>query len=266
VAAPRASGGLRAPDAGAPTLRLIAFPYAGASSACYHQLGEALPARIDLTTHELPGHGTRIREPLEKRLPPLVDDALERLGATLRGSYAFYGHSFGAWLARDLILRLVELGRPLPVYLFVSGRRAPLSVATGPLLHRLPAAALRARLREWGGIPEAVLEDDELMALFERLLRADFEALETRHYEASAPLDLPIHLMLGLDDDIDSQQARDWQRETLRPLSLSYFSGGHFFIREHMAKLGRDIGERLLSLMSHAASAPVIGSTAAPGG
>lgn len=234
--------------AGAPLIRLIAFPYAGASSVCYRQLGQALPPSVQLTTHELPGHGVRIREPLCTRLPALVDDALEHLHQDLKPPYAFYGHSFGAWLARDLTRRLLELGRLPPVYLFVSGRRAPLSEAVGPPLHRLPASTFRARLSAWGGIPSAVLDDAELMELFERLLRADFEALETRHYEAVAPLDLPLHVMLGLDDDITNEQARAWQRETSRPLSVSYFSGGHFFIREHAAEIARVMGERLLAL------------------
>lgn len=232
----------------APPLRLIAFPYAGASSVCYRPIGQALPPPLAFTTHELPGHGARMREPLCTRLPALVDDALERLHRDLQPPYAFYGHSFGAWLARDIARRLVELGRPPPIYLFVSGRRAPLSEEAGPPLHRLPPSAFRARLSAWGGIPSAVLEDGELMELFERLLRADFEALETRHYEAVAPLDLPLHVMLGLDDDITNEQARGWQYETSRPLSVSYFSGGHFFIREHATQIGKAMGERLLAL------------------
>lgn len=227
-------------------VRLIAFPYAGASSACYRALGAALPSHVALTTHELPGHGVRIREPLSARLSALADDVLERCSSLLEPPYAFYGHSFGAWLGHEVLRRLDELGRPLPAYFFVSGRRAPLSEARGPALHRLPSAALRARLHAWGGIPAAIAAEEDLMVLFERLLRADLEALETRCYAPGPPLDVPIHVLLGTDDDITPEQARAWQHESRAPLVVSHFNGGHFFIREHAGELGVLIGRTLL--------------------
>jgi surfactin synthase thioesterase subunit len=58
-------------------------------------------------------------------------------------------------------------------------------------------------------------------------------------------------VVLGVDDDITPEQARGWQLETLRPLSLSYFAGGHFFIREHAAKLAALVGGALCRAFEH---------------
>jgi medium-chain acyl-[acyl-carrier-protein] hydrolase len=218
-------------------VRLVAFPYAGGSSTCYKTLAQALPGYVRVVTHELPGHGTRIREPLVRCFQTLVDDAVERLSGHFTPPYAFYGHSMGAWLARDVIQRLVELGKPLPVHLFVSGRRAPQSPSTTPPLHEVSAPVFRARLAQWGGTPRAILEDAEMMAFFERTVRADVEALEGRKQVRAPRLHMPIHVMLGVDDDVSEEQAAAWQLETWHPLSMSHFPGGHFFIHDQTPKL-----------------------------
>jgi surfactin synthase thioesterase subunit len=89
----------------------------------------------------------------------------------------------------------------------------------------------------WGGTPRAVLDDPELMAFFEPILRADLEVLESCLPDRGPPLDLPIHVALGDQDDVTVEQARAWERESTRPIKISSFSGGHFFIRDHAASL-----------------------------
>lgn len=227
-------------------IRLITLPYAGAGATCYRALDAVLPAFVKPVGHELPGHGTRIRERLVRRCAPLLDDAIERLGAALEPPYALYGHSFGAWFALDLARRLVELGRPKPLYLFVSGRRAPTSIEPGPPLHRMPSLEFRARLAELGGTPAAALADAELMGMFEPILRADLEVLETRDPAPRPPLDVPIHLMLGIKDSITEDQAWGWQAETRFRLQVSYFPGGHFsLIREQPGQVAEVIARDL---------------------
>lgn len=227
---------------------LIAFPYAGGNSRCYQDLAQALPDSVSLVTHELPGHGLRMREPLQRRMAPLVDDVLERLGSRFDTPYALYGHSFGAALARDVARRLRDLGRRPPLALFVSGRRAPASREPGPPIYGLPTDAFHAKLARYGGTPAVVLQNPELMAMFERILRADLEALETVSPDAAgeaSPLPTPIRVMLGLDDEVTEEQAQAWQLETSEPITISRFSGGHFFIREHVKRIAAEIVEAL---------------------
>ncbi len=239
------------------SVQLIAFPFAGGNSRCYQDLAQALPGHVALVTHELPGHGLRMREPLQRRMPTLVDDALERLGARFDAPYALYGHSFGAALARDVALRLRSLDRRPPLAIFVSGRRAPASKEVGTPIHQLPGAAFHAKLAKYGGTPGAVLQNPELMEMFERILRADLEALETPTAEAStipSPLDTPIRVMLGDDDDVTEEQGQAWQLETQRSLTMSRFSGGHFFIREHARRIALEIDEDIRAALSVQAS------------
>ena len=231
----------------APTLTpapmlVLAFPHAGASATCYQPLARALPSSFSWVTHELPGRGTRLREPLRRTMAALVDDAVERLHASFEQPYVLYGHSLGAWLARDVAHKLRELGRRAPQGLFVSGRRGPSAPSTTQPLHDLPPQTFRQRLATWGGTPRAVLDDAELMEFFEPILRADLEVLESCLPDRGPPLDVPIHVALGDEDDVTVEQARAWERESTRPIKISSFSGGHFFIRDHAASLAGLIG------------------------
>lgn len=228
------------PDFG--SVQLVAFPFAGGNSRCYQELQRALPSWIKLTVHELPGHGLRMREPLLRSMTAVVDDAVERLAPALRAPYALYGHSYGAAVAHELSRRISREGCRMPLQLFVSGRRAPAALGADPPLHQLSSAAFHARLARYGGTPAAVLQNPELMEMFERILRADLEALESSESTGVArPLDVPIHVMLGLEDDVTEEQAQAWQLESSRPLLVSRFSGGHFFIREHAREIARRI-------------------------
>ncbi|MFZ5894832.1 MAG: thioesterase II family protein [Myxococcota bacterium] len=230
---------------GTATIQLLAFPFAGGNSRCYQELQRALPTSVKLSTYELPGHGLRMRESLLRDMAAVVDDALRRVDSLLDEPYALYGHSFGAAVARELAQRVFELGRPMPRQIFVSGRRAPASVVVDTPLHQLSSASFHARLAKYGGTPPAVLQNAELMAMFERILRADLQALESAPQGRSRPLDVPIHVMVGLEDDVTEEQVQAWQLETLQPLSVSRFSGGHFFIREHAAEIAARIAEDL---------------------
>jgi surfactin synthase thioesterase subunit len=231
-------------------VRLIAFPYAGGSAFCYRELSVAMPEGIELITHELPGHGARMREALQRRLPALVEDAIEQLRARLKPPYAFYGHSFGAWLACDVAHRLVARGLCPPAYLFVSARRAPTTDAPHANRHALPREMFFKILTSMGGVPPSLAEDPELVQIFEPVLRADFEALETRDSSPRQPLDVPIHVILGRQDDVTRSQAERWQDETLRPLTIQEFDGAHFFIRDHAAAIARTFHDRLRDLLA----------------
>jgi medium-chain acyl-[acyl-carrier-protein] hydrolase len=216
---------------------VLAFPHAGASATCYQQLARVLPSSFRWVTHELPGRGTRLQEPLRRTMAALVDDVVERHQASFEQPYVLYGHSLGAWLVRDVAHKLRELGKRAPQCLFVSGRRGPSATSTTQPLHDLPPGTFRQRLATWGGTPPAVLNDPELMAFFEPILRADLEVLESCLPDRGAPLQVPIHVALGDQDDVTVEQARAWERETTGPVRVSTFRGGHFFIRDHAAGL-----------------------------
>jgi medium-chain acyl-[acyl-carrier-protein] hydrolase len=91
-----------------------------------------------------------------------------------------------------------------------------------------------------------VLQNAELMAMFERIVRADLEALETPDGEVTAlPLAVPLRVMLGNEDDVSEEQGQLWQLESSCPLRMSRFEGGHFFIKEHARRMADEISDDL---------------------
>ena len=78
---------------------------------------------------------------------------------------AFFGHSMGALISFELARRLRRRGIPGPIHMIVCGHRAPHLRDPHRAIHQLSDAEFRAKLREFGGTPEAVLQDDELMEL-----------------------------------------------------------------------------------------------------
>src|SRR6185369_9129448 len=97
----------------------------------------AVPPDIEVLGVQLPGRGSRFKEPLATELSPLLDAlALEitRLGED--APFAFFGHSMGALIAFEVARELRRRGAPLPSHLFVSGHRAPgLPERDAPLHH-----------------------------------------------------------------------------------------------------------------------------------
>lgn len=196
---------------------------------------------------ELPGRGRRGLEPLCTSLDDLADDVsrqIEQRGVTR--PYALYGHSMGALLAFLAAHRLRAAGFARPQALFLSGSSAP-SAREVRRRHLLPPAEFKTMLRELGGCPPQVLDDPELLDFFEPILRADFKAVETWQRSDRPPLDIPLVVMSGLEDDSDAGDAGGWASETTAECRLLEFSGDHFFILRHWDQIGATIQRQLNS-------------------
>ena len=232
-----------APDA--PPLTLFCLPFAGGSRYSYAAFRRHASPNITLHPTELPGHGKRIGEPLLTDIHAMVDDLLAQVRGAASRPYALFGHSLGAILAYLLTRRLIDEALPLPLHLFCSGYRAPSLMPPPTQTHRLPHDAFIAMLKTMGGLPESVLDNQEDMAFFEPILRADLRALETYVYQPAAPLTIPITVWIGRADTITDEEAWAWQHQTTVPISVTPFEGGHFFLYKYLPELGRIMSRTL---------------------
>ncbi|MGE7433793.1 ACP S-malonyltransferase [Kitasatospora sp. NPDC001175] len=224
--------------AGTARPRLFCVAYAGGDERAYAGLTEHLPD-VDVVTLERPGRGRRSSEPLLRELPAIVDDLLRQLRNRLDAPYALYGHSLGARLAFLLCHRLREEGLPAPAHLFVSGESGPAIPSRERHTWELPTDAFWAHLKQLGGIPAELWEHEDLMAYYERVMRADFAALGAYEHEDAPPLDVPVTAMTGESEWFTQADVDAWQRESTRPLTTHRFPGDHFFIRAQWPALAR---------------------------
>lgn len=218
----------------------------------FYPWADVLPATIEVCPVQLPGHGTRLAEPLHDRLGPLVAALADGLAPYLDKPFAFFGHSMGALLSYELacLLRRRELG---PVHLFVSGHGAPHLPDRNPPLHGLADAEFVQKLRELNGTPEEVLRHEELLQLLIPILRADFAVCETYTHRPEPPLACPISVYSGLGDDyVNRDELEGWRERTTSTFSLRMFPGDHFYLntaRPYLLQaLARDLDQRVASL------------------
>ncbi|MEH2244084.1 thioesterase II family protein [Nostoc sp.] len=227
-------------------LRLFCFPYAGGNSAIFRTWPNNLPSNVEVCAVEYPGRGRQIQSAPLTRLEPLVEAIAPILIPYLDKPFAFFGHSMGGLVSFELTRLLCSKYSLTPFHLFISARRAPQIPLTKPPLHVLSDPDLINELHSLNGTPKAVLESPELMQMFLPILRADFAVLETYIYIQKQPLECPITVFGGLQDqEVSHEYLQAWQEQTIAAFSLHEFNGDHFFIHSHQELLFKFISQEL---------------------
>jgi len=227
-------------------MRLFCFPYAGGGASTFRTWSNSLPATVEVCLVEIPGRGSQIKSLPFTRLEPLVNAIALNLIPYLDKPFAFFGHSMGGLISFELTRLLRSQYGLAPFHLFISARRAPQIPLTKPPLHTLSEPELLEKVRNFNGTPKAVLENSELMQMFLPILRADFAVLETYVYTHQPPLECPITVFGGLQDqEVSYEGLQAWRQQTIASFSLQMFNGGHFFIHSEQAALLKSIAQEL---------------------
>lgn len=212
------------------TLRLFCFPYGGAGASGYRAWARSLPAHVEIAPVNFPGREARFRDEPYTRLAPLLAELVTTLDLTSK-PFAFFGHSLGALVAFELARELRRLGKPAPRLLVVSGYPAPQLHRDRPHVAHLPQDQFVATLREHFDVTAGLLDDPILMEMALPLLRADLAIVETYAYRDEPPLDLPLAAFGGIGDpEASEEQIAAWQAQSVRPVRVRVFPGGHFFV------------------------------------
>ncbi|TRX76809.1 thioesterase [Pseudomonas mangiferae] len=215
-----------------PGLRLFCLPYSGASAMVYARWRRRLPTWLEVRPVELPGRGVRAAEPFAEDAVALAGRLAMELLPQLDAPYALFGHSLGSLLAFEVAHALRQHGAPAPRALFVSGGAAPARRDFQDYARPKSDDELVERLRALKGTPEEVFAHRELLEMALPILRADFLLCGRYRHQIRAPLDLPIHVLGGHEDDVEPEDLQAWGEETRGPCSVDLFDGHHFFIHE----------------------------------
>jgi medium-chain acyl-[acyl-carrier-protein] hydrolase len=217
-----------------PRMRLFCLPHAGGGAIGFRSWNAAMPPFVQVCPVLLPGREMRRTEPAHTDLDTLVDALTAQLQPWLDLPYAIFGHSMGSLLAFEWVRRLERDGQSMPEWLFLSGRRAPDSPPDGHLLHALPDSQFLEQLAGlYQGIPQEILRDPELMAVFLPILRADISVVESYRFREDGPLNCPITVFSGAQDaSVTWDQLLAWKRQTCQRFALQLLPGGHFYPQE----------------------------------
>lgn len=226
-------------------IRLFTFAHAGGSASVFGSWNKALPGVHVLATR-LPGRESRIAEPPIPAMGVLMDALAEQIAPRLDRPFVFYGHSLGGLIAFELTHRLRELGLRQPERLLIGAYRSPERKSPHSQLHALADADLIKGLGRYGNTSQPAIDSPELMALLLPMLRADFSLVETYVYRERAPLDRPIVVYYGSNDQmIEPTEMDGWRTKSSADVHLHPVDAGHLFHLTHEAQLLALIGAEL---------------------
>ena len=136
-----------------------------------------------------------------------------------------------------------------PSHLFVSATEAPHCPVRQESISSLPKSALVKRLREFNGAPEESLQNDELLDLMLPTIRADFELCETYEYHRESPLECPMTIYGGAEDqEVESEGLVAWGEMTVGACKIRMFPGGHFYFNSPQSSFLQTFAGDLLQL------------------
>jgi medium-chain acyl-[acyl-carrier-protein] hydrolase len=228
------------------SLRLFCFSYAGGGASVFRSWADLLPEEVEVCCIQLPGHEYRLGEPAYTRLAPLVQTLAEAIAPYLDRPFAFYGHSMGALVSFELARQLRRAHNKQPVRLCLAAYRAPQLPNPNIKIYHLPSEVFKVVLRA-DGIPESILQSEELMQAMLPTLRADFELCDTYRYAEEPPLECPFSIFGGLEDvRVGAADLDAWRLHSCASSNLHMLPGSHFFLHSApellLAAIAQDLG------------------------
>jgi medium-chain acyl-[acyl-carrier-protein] hydrolase len=215
---------------GAPQVRLICVPHAGAAAGTFSRWLRHVPQGVELAQVELPGRGTRKREPM-----PATDFAglglalFEALRPELDMPYVLFGHSMGGSLVYEMVRRVQLAGVRMPLAAVICGARAPQI----PSLRKLSESddqTLFTWLRAIDGLPDELLAYPRFVQESMRAVRRDLEYIDPYVLADPPPMHCPVHVFVGADDPVTPPAQREhWRAVAAGEFTATVLPGRHTF-------------------------------------
>lgn len=219
-----------------PSLRLFCFPYAGGGGLVYKEWYKKLPSNIEMHIAQLPGREQRFSEELPGSVEEIIRYLKRDIQPYINEPFVLFGHSMGALISYELARTLMEEQDKAPVRLFVSGKSAPHLKNIDTPTYNLSKEQFIKKIKSFNGTPKEIIEDEEIMNVFEPKLRRDFEVCDTYKFTNTSHLTCPITVFGGTDDHVVPKTHLEAWRElthTKEPCHVHLLKGDHFFIYNH---------------------------------
>ncbi|NXH45904.1 SAST synthase, partial [Dicaeum eximium] len=214
--------------------RLICFPWAGGGTSHLAQWGRFFNDSIEVFCIRLPGRETRLDEPFAKDMRSIVNEITSVLLKEFKEKpFAFFGHSFGAYMSFAVALELKKKYGLEPVHLFMSAAHAPDSsgyLALKSIVLPDGNSDLLSYMEIMVGRYE-VLPDENVWRTMALTVREDARLFQTMSFEKTdmnIPFSCDITYFGGSDDKI--YDAKGWRNLTSGDTSFYELPGDHLYL------------------------------------
>ena len=233
-------------------IQLFCFPYAGSGASFFKSWSHKLSDKIEICIAAYPGREHRIKEKPILDVKVLLEELSVACIHHINRPFAIFGHSMGGIISYGLARNLEKLNI-IPEYLFISACPPPTRhIDKNNALSLLSEDEfIRIIVERYNAIPDIILKDKDLRAIFLPTLRTDI-SLEEQYVLAfdkdkDMPLDCNIVSFGGQQDSQVSDVAlNNWQSLTNRTFFTKIFPGDHFYLTEYQFLLLDTLREILL--------------------
>jgi surfactin synthase thioesterase subunit len=145
---------------------------------------------------------------------------------------ALFGHSVGAIIAFDVAHLLRSRTGDEVRHLFASASHPPHRESGERRVGHLPDTEFVAAVQtDYGGIPDALLDEAAALRPLLPALRADFIASERYRHVDRPPLGCPVSALGGgADPSVSEAALAGWGELTTGPFRVRLFDGDHFYL------------------------------------
>ncbi|XP_037703451.1 S-acyl fatty acid synthase thioesterase, medium chain [Choloepus didactylus] len=220
------------PDA---VFRLICFPWAGGGSVYFAKWGQEIHNSLEVHSIRLAGRESRSEEPFVNDIHQVADEIAHALLPVLQDkSFAFFGHSMGAYIAFMTALCLKEKYKLEPMHIFVSSANAPHSKSRFhlPETPKMSEEQIIHYIMEIGGTPENLTNNEELLQQYIPKLMADIYLASNFFFDSppEAVLSCGLTCFVGSKDFAEDLEA--WKDITSGSFDIHVLPGNHFYLME----------------------------------
>ncbi|MER5995413.1 thioesterase II family protein [Streptomyces viridosporus] len=238
----------RYPPSSSTRMRLLCLPYAGGSASFYHSWANAFGDDVEVLATRYPGRQERIAEPCLESMEELADAVTTAVLPLLDKPLAVFGHSMGASLAYEVVVRLERRHGFCPSLLLVSGQQPP-HRQRPRTAHLDGVESVLAEVRKLGGTDAALLEDPDLRELVLPALLADFSVVG-RYAEKgprpAMPVRCPVVGYVGdRDPNVTVEEVAAWSGIAPKGFEFKVLQGDHFYLTPRRDELVADLASRL---------------------
>lgn len=213
--------------------QLICFPYLGGYGNSFYDIVHAMTEEIEIWVANPPGHfGSELE--LISDINELTSVYYKEISKIIRANCAFFGHSMGGIVSFFLLDKMIFMqDKILPKTLILSACAAPLSYFDKNY-SKLSDIDLVQQLKKYGGMPDTVLNNYQLMEVMLPIFRADYSIIESSAKASYHKINIKTHLLWGENDYTETTSAVQlWKNYLIQDFKITPIQGGeHMYIHD----------------------------------